>query len=91
MFVQISHRHCGFRTALELEHNPNIVGTLIPYIDNLRDFTSHDVAGDFFDECALIDAVRYAIDDHALLAINDPQFRGCREALLGLDSLVNVF
>ena len=50
MFEQISHRLLGSGARLEIQHDPDIVGRLVPHILDLGDLACMHELADFLDE-----------------------------------------
>ena len=54
--------------ALEFQHNADIVGGLVAYVDNLGDFTLDHQLGNLFDQLGLVDGVGQGGNHHLALA-----------------------
>jgi hypothetical protein len=59
---EVRHRRLGARAALELEHDADVVGALVPHVDDLRDFLRASMSCPIFStSLPLFVAVRDAV------------------------------
>jgi len=66
---EVRHRRLRVRAALQLQHDPHVVGRLVAHVRQLRHVLLRDVVGNLLHNLALVHAVGDRLDDGAGLPL----------------------